>query len=115
MPIGWTAGAVTVAANQSSIQFYTTQAIYALAPGSSYSFTYASMDSPATEFGNSPAFPSTPVGTSVAYQGGFLTSPSSTFVITQAPEPSSIALLAAAGLGLLVAVRRRKLARAAQV
>jgi len=115
LPLGWSAGAVTVAPNQSSIQFSTSLAIYALAPGSSYSFTYASMDSPATEFGNSPAFPSTPVGTSVVYQGGFLSAVSDTFVVQPAPEPATLALLGVGSLGLLAVVRRRKLSRSAQV
>jgi hypothetical protein len=116
LPFGWTANAVTIAPNESSIQFYTTSAIYALAPGGSYSFTYASMDTPAQEFGNSANYAGNPpVGTSVAYQGGFLVSPSDTFVVTPAPEPSSIALMLAGSLGLLVAVRRGKLARSAQV
>jgi len=85
-------------------------------PGGSYSFTYASMDTPAQEFGNSATYPpgTPPVGTSVAYQGGFLVSPSDTFVVTPAPEPSSIVLLAAGSLGLLIAIRRGKLSRSAQ-
>jgi len=115
LPFAWSAAAFTIAPNESSIQFYTSSSIYALAPGGSFSFTYASMDSPATEFGNSPAFPSTPVGTSVVYQGGFLSAVSDTFVVQPAPEPATLALLGVGSLGLLAVVRRRKLSRSAQV
>jgi len=116
LPFAWSAAAFTIAPNESSIQFYTSSSIYALAPGGSFSFTYASMDTPAQEFGNSANYAGNPpVGTSVVYQGGFLTTPSDTFVVQPAPEPSSIALLLAGSLGLLVAVRRGKLARSAQV
>ncbi len=116
LPFAWSAAAFTIAPNESSIQFYTSSSIYALAPGGSFSFTYASMDTPAQEFGNSANYAGNPpVGTSVVYQGGFLTAVSDTFVVQPAPEPSSIALLLAGSLGLLVAVRRGKLARSAQV
>ncbi len=114
LPSGWSANVVTVAPNESSIQFLTTTA--PLAPGGSLSFTYASVDTPAQEFGNSANYAGNPpVGTSFVYQGGPFSGAQAEFVIQPVPEPSSLALLGVGSLALLATFRRGKLARSAQV
>lgn len=94
---GWT---TTIPAN--SIQFVGGS----LTPGQSAVFDFTTADSPTALEGTSGG---TPIGTSVAYSGGLFSDGGVTFVanVASAPEPSSLALLAASGAGW-VAMRLRR-------
>lgn len=94
VPTGWNYGIVTAGA--SSIQFYATSSSFDINPGSSLTFGFVSTDTPTTLAGNAvPTYPTTPIGTTVAYGAGFFSSPSETFVVTSVPEPSALALVLA--------------------
>jgi len=69
------------------IEFVANAPANALAPGHSLDFNFETLDSPAALAGNSPYYPTTPVGTSVAYGGGAFSTPSDQFVVQPAPEP----------------------------
>ncbi len=88
-----------------AIQFVTSTA--PLAPGGSLTFTFTSGSSPAIMAGDSPFYPTTPIGTSFVYSGGPFVGASDQFVVTTVPEPSSLVLLAGGLLGLLVLNWRR--------
>jgi hypothetical protein len=87
-----------------------------LAPGQSDTFTFNSLDSPATLGLDSPdgvnsTFFDVPMLTSYVYSGGPFSDAGGSFVVTPAPtpEPSTMALLVGTGaLGLLFTVRSRK-------
>jgi len=106
VPTGWTYGIVTAGA--SSIQFSASSSAYDINPGSSLTFGFVSTDTPTTLAGNAvPTYPTTPIGTTVAYAAGFFSSPSETFVVQSVPEPSSLALVLAGAFGLWVTGWRR--------
>jgi len=109
-PVGWTASVVTVGG--SSIQFIASSALYDINPGSSLTFNFVSTDSPSTLAGNAvPTYPTTPIGTTVAYGAGLFSTPSETFVVNSVPEPTTLALAMAGSLGLWGASRRRSLSK----
>jgi hypothetical protein len=64
-------------------------------PGNSMTFQFESPDTPAAVAGDSPYYPTMPVGTSFVYQGAAFTTPSQSFVVQPVPEPSALALLLA--------------------
>ncbi|HTU27270.1 MAG TPA: PEP-CTERM sorting domain-containing protein [Pirellulales bacterium] len=78
-----------------------------LVAGNSLSgFQFDSSDTPSEVFGMSVAYPTTPVDTSVVYATAPPSGSSDQFVVTS-PEPSTLAMLAAGTLGLMLAARRR--------
>ncbi len=106
VPTGWSDAIVTAGA--SSIQFSASSSAYDINPGSSLTFGFVSTDTPTTLAGNAvPTYPTTPIGTTVAYATGFFTTPSETFVVQSVPEPSSLALVLAGAFGLWVTGWRR--------
>ncbi len=97
-PTGWT-DIITHfgAADGYAIEF--TASTPLISPGSSLAFIA----------GNSPFYTTTPtpVGTSFLYGGAPFSGASAEIVVQSVPEPSSLGLLTAGALGLLVAGRRR--------
>jgi hypothetical protein len=81
-----------------------------LAPGGSYTFGFTSTDTPAAIAGDSVYYPGTPVGTSYLYDINNTTG--FQLQVTPAPEPSSVALIAICGLGLLFVRRMGSFRRA---
>jgi hypothetical protein len=110
-PVGWIAS-VFNSGGASSIQFMASSSLYDINPGSSLTFSFVSTDSPATLAGNAaPTYPTTPIGTTVAYAAGFFSSPEQTFVVNSVPEPSTLALAMAGSLGLWIAGKRRSVGK----
>ena len=106
-PAGWTATPFP-SGGTSSIQFVASAPADYIAPGSSLTFQFVSTDSPTTLAGNAvPTYPTTPIGTTVAYGAGLFSSPEETFVVVSVPEPSTLALAMAGTFGLWVAGWRR--------
>jgi hypothetical protein len=88
-PTGWTDTITHFGAGDGfGIEFVANSAATALTPGHSLDFNFETLDSPAALAGNSPYYPTTPVGTSVVYAGGAFTAPSDQFVVQPVPEPS---------------------------
>ncbi len=81
-----------------SIEFTTSTT--PLNPGSSLTFGFMSTDSPAALAGNSPIFTYYPVGTSYVFSGVGESGLGLQFLVQSVPEPSSLALLTAASIGL---------------
>jgi hypothetical protein len=107
-PTGWTANIVP-SGGASSIQFVASSSSYDINPGSSMTFQFVSTDTPATLAGDAaPTYPTTPIGTTVAYGAGLFSSPSETFVVNSVPEPSTLALAVAGCFGLWVWVAGRR-------
>ena len=105
-PTGWTDAITHMSAGDGyAIQYVTSTA--PISPGSSQTFSFESADSPAAINGNSPFYPSTPVGTSFLYEGAPFSGASEQFVVQPAPEPSSVAIIMLGALGLM-AVRWHK-------
>jgi hypothetical protein len=106
-PAGWSA---TVAPENGkfSIQFVGGTAI---APGSAGIFTFTSADSPTVLTGTDTS-PSGPTANSFAFTGGLFSSPDENFVVTEAPEPSSLGLLAL-GISFAILSWRRRFFRGA--
>lgn len=106
-PTGWTDTIThnTFGADGYALEFIASSAL--INPGSSLAFKFSSPDSPAALAGNSPFYLTTPVGTSFLYGGTPFSGASAEIVVQPVPEPSSLGLLLAGALGLLVASRRR--------
>ncbi len=110
-PTGWT-DTIThnpVATDGYAIEFVKSSLTPLFNPGSSLAFKFSSPDSPTAIAGNSPFYSTTPtpVGTSFLYGGTPFSGASAEIVVQSVPEPSSLGLLIAGALGLLVAGRRR--------
>ncbi len=91
-PSGWTDTITGGGLNDGfAIEFVTSTA--PLNPGSSLTFQFQTADSPAAVAGDSPFYPTTPVGTSFVYQGSPFASPSESIVAQPVPEPSALTLL----------------------
>lgn len=109
-PTGWTE-TVTHSTNPPSdgyaIQWHTlTTGTDALAPGTSFQFTFDMTNTPASLAGNSVFYTNTPVGTSFIYSGQPFSGSSQEFVVQSVPEPTSVVLI---GLGLLAILGIRPL------
>jgi hypothetical protein len=107
-PTGWTA---TVAPENSkfSIQYVLSTGT-AIAPGGSGIFTFTSADSPTVLTGTDSS-PSGPTASSFVFNAGLFSSPSEQITITEAPEPSSLGLIALGGLGFAGLGWRKKFFR----
>jgi hypothetical protein len=116
-PSGWDVNAVTHggATDGYAIRYEATSAANDLAPGQSLVFGFVSQDSPSVFAGDSPFYPTTPIGTSFVYQGGPFSGSSDQFVVAFAsvPEPSSIVLglLGTAASFAYLHVRRKRMQR----
>jgi hypothetical protein len=87
-PSGWSETVTHGGATDGyGIEFVTSTA--RLNPGNSLLFQFQSADTPAELAGNSPFYPSTPVGTSYVFDG----TASQQFVVQPVPEPSVLGLL----------------------
>lgn len=105
-PAGWTGTIMGGGPGDGfSIEFTTTTA--PLNPGNSLIFQFQSADTPAQLAGNSPFFPTTPVGTSYVYEGAPFLSASGPFVVQSVPEPSSLVLFVLGGIALFQRRRTR--------
>jgi hypothetical protein len=99
-PAGWTGTIMGGGPGDGfSIEFTTSTA--PLNSGNSLTFQFQSSDTPAQLAGNSPFFPTTPVGTSYVYEGSPFVTAGGPFVVQSVPEPSTMALLLVGALGLL--------------
>lgn len=88
-PTGWSDTITHFGAGDGyGIEFVANGPANAIAPGHSLDFNFETLDSPAALAGNSPYYPTTPVGTSFVYGGGPFSGPSDQFVVVPAPEPS---------------------------
>jgi hypothetical protein len=106
-PAGWSGVPTHFGAGDGyAIQFTTSTA--PLAPGASLDFQFQSSDTPAQLAGNSPYYPTTPVGTSYVYAGAPFASLGQQFAVQSVPEPSTSALLIIGCLGLLAWRVRRE-------
>ncbi len=111
-PAGWK-DLITGSGNSTdgyAIQWTATSSTSYLAAGNSLSGFSFDSTLPAVQLtaDDSPFYPSTPVGTSVAYSGGPFSSAGDTFVVNTVPEPSTFVLAAAAaGVWLMGRGRRR--------
>jgi len=105
---GWGATIAPSGSGQYSIQFIASSSAYYINPGSSLTFHFVSTDTPSVLAGNAPNFPSTPIGTTVAYNAGLFSQYEDTFVVQSVPEPASAALVLAGMGGLGAAGWRRR-------
>lgn len=106
-PSGWS-DVITPGSSTYGIEFTANSTGADIAPGSSLNFGFTSADTPATLNGTSLVFPGTPVGQSTLYSGDTAFSGNSdVFDVTEAPEPSTFALVAVGSLGLLFAASRK--------
>jgi len=107
-PTGWTDN-ITAGGGGYGIQWIASSSAYDVPIGGTLSgFGFQTPDSPANIDGISTVVPGTPTLTSVAYEAGLFSDSGSTFVFTPTsavPEPTTLALLAPAGLWIL---RRRR-------
>lgn len=106
-PSGWTGTIIHEGANDGyGIKFQSSTS--PVLPGQTVTFTYTSPDSPGSLQGSSVYDFGIPVLSSVIYSGNGIGT-RYTFLATQVPEPSTLALagVAAAGLTLLARQRRR--------
>jgi hypothetical protein len=109
VPTGWTDN-ITPGGGGFAIQFLASSSIYDVPVGGSLSgFSFQSPDSPANIDGTSTVVSGVPTLTSVAYEGGLFSDAGTTFAFAPAsasvPEPTTLGLLAPAGLWML---RRRR-------
>lgn len=107
-PVGWTASAPTHggAGDGYGIQFTANSTASYIQPGATLTgFQFDSNDSPAAVSGNSPFYPTFAATTSVIYSGGLFSDAGTQIVV--APEPTSLSVLAVAGLALLARKRAR--------
>jgi hypothetical protein len=105
-PVGWTTTETGGGPGDGySLRFETSTA--PLLPGSALTFTFTSPDSPASLAGTSPLYPGVLIGSSEVYSG-HIAGTTANLLVQSIPEPSTLVLLAP-GLGLLLAVGRRKI------
>jgi hypothetical protein len=105
-PTGWT-GSVVAESGKFSAQ-YLLGSGSAIAPGGSGIFTFTSADSPSVMSGNQTTAPLGPTASSFVFNGGAFSTPSDGFTVTEAPEPSSLGLIALGGLGFAALGWRKK-------
>lgn len=106
-PTGWTDNIIHIGAGDGySIRFTTSTT--PVTPGSSLDFKFTSTDTPAALAGDSPYYPTTPVGTSFLYSGAPFSGVSQQFLVQPVPEPGSASLLLGGGL-IAVAFTRKNL------
>jgi hypothetical protein len=114
-PSGWSVNAITHGGSSDgyAIRWEANGASKDLAPGQSLVFGFVSQDSPSMLSGDSPFYPTTPIGTSFVYQNGPFSGASDQFLVSfsSVPEPSSLLLgtfSAAASFAYLRIKRKRK-------
>ncbi|HTL59533.1 MAG TPA: hypothetical protein VL361_27930 [Candidatus Limnocylindrales bacterium] len=108
-PTGWTDTITHFGVTDGyAIEFFANGPADALAPGQSLDFNFETLDSPAALAGNSPYYPTIPVGTSMVYGGGPFSLPSDQFVVQSVPEPSGFGFCLLGTLSLLVVGSRRR-------
>jgi hypothetical protein len=95
---GW---AASIAGNSIQFQGNSSDAIQ---PGNSATFTFVSIDSPATLAGNNFGHP---IGDSFAYTGTVDASSGVNFIVQSVPEPSLVGLIVVGSLGLLASGWRK--------
>ena len=111
MPAGWS-GSLSYGSGYGyypdgySLEFYNYYGSNIL-PGQSATFAFNSPDSPATMGEQSPYYP-IPTMTSFVYSGYPESDPGASFVVTFVPEPSTVALMGMAMLGLWFVARPRR-------
>jgi hypothetical protein len=108
---GWS-GTVVTALGGSSIEFVASSLAYYLGAGQSTTFTFTSMDSPATLAGNSPVHATFPTGSSWLYQAGLFSDAGAEIIVQSVPEPSLLGLLSVGSLALVSFCKRAQLFRA---
>jgi len=107
-PTGWTDNITHGGAGDGyAIQWIASSSADDVTIGSSLSgFGFTSTDSPASVYGNSAFFPTTPVRTSFTYDAAPFSDSGDRFLVTVVPEPVSLGLLTPMALLLLRRSRR---------
>jgi hypothetical protein len=108
-PTGWHVGTISHGGSSDGYAIQWVASSDLLTPGNSLTFSFESTATPAQIAGDSPFYPTTPVGTAFVYSGAPFSDGGDRLVATvETPEPSTFALsfLALAAMGGLVFLRK---------